>query len=663
LRRLSGTTLLYVCVAVLTVACAIWVIVVLAGGLDAVDTATVLGLLATAVALLLTIQYRRQDQLVVNDENLALAKQRIRDRVFEDQDTTRHGFVDKTRLFETEFELVDSPMQRYDGLPVISSITGIGAFFGTTENHRLLILGSRGSGKSVLVLQLVDQILQDRSRTIEAVPVPINASRWRSSSRFDSWLAEEISQEYQLPGPLSEGLVRRRQIIPVLDGLDELGRTPGDNEYARAQELIQALNEYTLGGRLSPLIASSRTDYYEGATAWDVDLTLDAVTVRVLPLTGTKVHNYIETNISDESWRPVLDALGGSEAPILASRFGEPLWLSLAINAGRKKLISPSALITSFGEDLEKTLLEAHLADLFRSMRFRALASYNSPDDLQRWFSNLASYLTRNESQHLVGDRVLSASGVVPHEIWPIAGVRRVRNTDFALSLLISAPGLVWIGFLLLDRSRWYLSVLIPFYGLYLAALARTSRKFWISPKFFVVRRLFGRSAVAQAILSTIGAVIALRIFDWTVAIVAAASIWVMSGLSIGISQTLVTPPRRTAGPDAPLLGERTISLVSGLAGGPALALVAWRTSCLIGLVLAIGYAGLVGLTVASAPWRRYVSFVACKGKVLPIRTLALLREGYESGLLRISGLEYQFRHVELQRQLTGTASLVDRGR
>ncbi len=652
MRRPSSGLLLVVATCAV-IGCGIWAVVLLLRGSGVADSAAVVGVLVALVALLTTLRYRMQDRLEPTDANLERVKALLRDRLLSGQDEVRARLVDKTRLFGTEVELVETPGRRLDDVPIIAGIAEMGRLLDSVPHHRLLILGDRGSGKSILALALADQILQDATIGIRAVPVMLNVSRWRAGTPLDSWMVDELGQEFQLATSLAEGLVRRREIIPVLDGLDELGAAPAGDRHTRARELIGYLNAYTRGGRPSPLVVTCRTDYYEGLAADGPASPLDATAYRVLPLTEGGVRDYLRGGLDAAIWQPVIAALDNSTAPLLASRFRQPLWLSLAIAGVSKRVVEPRSLLAQeIGHEFEESLMDAHLTDLLTSMRFRAVLRASRPDDLRRWFVGLAVYLTRNEAQVAVGDRILSPSGLVPHELWPFGGIRRVRNVDFALSLAVSAPGLAWLGDLLLPRSSWYLVLLLPFYAVYTAALVRTSRKYWIAPKFFVVRQLFGRSAVAQFGLAALGGVVATRIFDGVVGVVVAVSVWIMSGLSIGISQTLVMPPRRSSGPDAPLLGERSISFVAAAAGAPALGLIAWRTSGQVGLVLALIYALLVGLTVASAPWRRYVSFLLCRGRRAPLRTLALLRAGHRHGLLRVSGLEYQFRHVEFQHRL-----------
>ncbi|WP_435887807.1 hypothetical protein [Streptomyces chartreusis] len=50
---------------------------------------------------------------------------------------------------------------------------------------------------------------------------------------------------------------------------------------------------------------------------------------------------------------------------------------------------------------------------------------------------------------------------------------------------------------------------------------------------------------------------------------------------------------------------------------------------------------------------RRYLIFLCCTPRRLPWRLGAFLHWAYEAGLLRISGMAYQYRHRELQDWLT----------
>jgi predicted NACHT family NTPase len=101
---------------------------------------------------------------------------------------------------------------------------------------RLVVLGEPGSGKTVLVLRLVLDLLE-RRRSGEPVPVLVSAASWDPAvSGLYGWLAGQLALSYpSLAGTAEPGSVSRRfralidsgLIVPVLDGLDEIRPGPG----------------------------------------------------------------------------------------------------------------------------------------------------------------------------------------------------------------------------------------------------------------------------------------------------------------------------------------------------------------------------------------------------------------------------------------------------
>ena len=96
---------------------------------------------------------------------------------------------------------------------------------------RLVVLGEPGSGKTVLVLRLVLDLLE-RRRSGDPVPVLVSASSWNPTvSGVYDWLASQLALSYlSLAVTASTVSVSHRfralidsgLIVPVLDGLDEI---------------------------------------------------------------------------------------------------------------------------------------------------------------------------------------------------------------------------------------------------------------------------------------------------------------------------------------------------------------------------------------------------------------------------------------------------------
>ncbi|MET8290088.1 hypothetical protein ABZV80_33455 [Streptomyces sp. NPDC005132] len=121
-----------------------------------------------------------------------------------------------------------------------------------------------------------------------------------------------------------------------------------------------------------------------------------------------------------------------------------------------------------------------------------------------------------------------------------------------------------------------------------------------------------------------------------------------MPGLMEFLEDASPTDPRHPVRDD--LAFGLSIVFVIGLAGGLGLGL-SGGLSFGFGVGLAGGLAfGLYWLAEAG---RRYLVFLCCVRGRLPWRLGTLLNWAYEKGLLRISGVAYQFRHRELQDWIT----------
>jgi hypothetical protein len=126
----------------------------------------------------------------------------------------------------------------------------------------LLILGEPGAGKSTLLLHLA-QGLAERAEQEEARPLPVvlRLSSWAERRpALEDWLSEQMAFTYDVSRELSRQWVRDEQILPLLDGLDEM-------EGASRSACIDAINAYHREHLLVPLVICSRRAEYEDATA------------------------------------------------------------------------------------------------------------------------------------------------------------------------------------------------------------------------------------------------------------------------------------------------------------------------------------------------------------------------------------------------------------
>lgn len=148
----------------------------------------------------------------------------------------------------------------------------------------LLILGEPGSGKTTLLLELTRNLLE-RAEEDESqlMPLVFNLSSWAVRRQsLDDWLVEEMNTRYQVPRSLAQTWVASEQVLPLLDGLDEVAEDVCD-------ECVQAINAYHLKHGLIPLVVCSRKSRYIGLSS-RVEL---GTTATVLPLTLAQVDTYL----------------------------------------------------------------------------------------------------------------------------------------------------------------------------------------------------------------------------------------------------------------------------------------------------------------------------------------------------------------------------------
>lgn len=117
----------------------------------------------------------------------------------------------------------DTGVQRPSAVPKDADISQIVQLFDDFAGA-MLILGERGSGKTITLLELGRQLL-DRAQKNPSQPVPVifRLSTWAVEKQpLDEWLVQELERLYFVPPALGRYWVSRRAILPLLDGLDEV---------------------------------------------------------------------------------------------------------------------------------------------------------------------------------------------------------------------------------------------------------------------------------------------------------------------------------------------------------------------------------------------------------------------------------------------------------
>jgi hypothetical protein len=126
-------------------------------------------------------------------------------------------------------------------------------------DHALLILGAPGAGKTTLLLTLAQDLLIRAAQDPEhPIPVVFPLSSWAQQRRpLADWLVKALQELYDVPHKIGQPWVDQDQILPLLDGLDEVASEHRD-------ACVEAINTFRQDHGLLPLVVCSRAADYEG---------------------------------------------------------------------------------------------------------------------------------------------------------------------------------------------------------------------------------------------------------------------------------------------------------------------------------------------------------------------------------------------------------------
>jgi NACHT domain len=159
---------------------------------------------------------------------------------------------------------------------------------------KLLILGAPGAGKTTALLSLAEQLVYgaiSQPRTV--IPVIFELSTWQNDNQsIQAWL---IDQLYDLHGgnrksKLYEQWLERQVLLPLLDGLDELG-------LERQKKCTEKLNEFA--EHYPQLVVCCRVKEFE---AVDIKLRNLRGAVCLQSLSDSQIQHYLDTLKRPELW-------------------------------------------------------------------------------------------------------------------------------------------------------------------------------------------------------------------------------------------------------------------------------------------------------------------------------------------------------------------------
>ncbi len=198
------------------------------------------------------------------------------------------GLEEKSDAIPTRFPGVEEfPEQPGQILSEGTNVTNIFEEMGS--GRTLLILGEPGSGKTITLLKLAQSLIERSEENIsQPIPVVFNLSSWGQKQQpkqqpLEKWLIEELKDKYQVPKTWSELWLEQKQLILLLDGLDEV----------RAEQrnaCVQALNKFIETHNTVEMVVCSRVKDYEALTE---RLQLSSA-LCIKPLSSKQVYSFLD---------------------------------------------------------------------------------------------------------------------------------------------------------------------------------------------------------------------------------------------------------------------------------------------------------------------------------------------------------------------------------
>ncbi|GAA3726936.1 NACHT domain-containing protein [Streptomyces tremellae] len=561
----------------------------------------------------------------------------------------------------------------HEGAPP-TGLRDIAAHYRATVPARLVVTGAPGAGKTVLVLELLLALLEDRAEH-DPVPVRVSLAGWKPDTSLDELLVSHLVDAYDWPQRRAAYLVEQGLILPVLDGLDEMdasgddmtGRPgrggtsgPAAARLWRTRSALRALNEHGRGLRAGPVILTCRSEHYDALAP--ADRLSHATRIAIDPVTPSEALRYLTDRYGGDSrWSPLLGRLGSHPAGTLATSLSTPWRLCLTATVYHRAGDPAELLGLPTAHALDRHLLRGLIP---ASHRLHPYPDGCTPEQTHRRLALIARHLGGSVDIRLT-------------ELWPIGGRRLVLLSEYALFAVFLSCVAALLN-LAVGWSREGLSLAAVYAGCMPPAVllfnhfnsrpARTNWRALVAPA--------ARARLRTVLLNTAALALLAAAVDTDVAVY----LVLPGGCSVALfawttqafhrrAQPITSDrdpdasprgPGRFAGADlgAAMVAGITWGTAMGLATGGLTAFAAVRSGSpphagLTFLVTVVGWCAPIFLVECDAT-RRYAAFALCARArgLLPLRPGRFLACAYDAGLLRKSGNAYQFRHRELQQWL-----------
>lgn len=235
------------------------------------------------------------------------------------------------------------------------------------HNGRLLIIGTAGTGKTTLLLQLAISLLK---REKEVIPIIINIATWQPRFKsINDWFIELLPQMGFSKG-LVKLLLNQSSILPLFDGLDELPQE-------QRQPCLEAIGNYGSANKQRYVICSRPMEYSQ---------TVDAPVycqIEVQPLTLIQIKTQLQSKGTPEA-SGILNAI--QKDKYLREVISVPFYLNTV-----QLLFSTMKIWEEFG--FKANSVKGRQQEIIETFTNNAIHNLekHKPNDAKRWLSFLAN--------------------------------------------------------------------------------------------------------------------------------------------------------------------------------------------------------------------------------------------------------------------------------
>ena len=202
--------------------------------------------------------------------------------------------------------------------PISSSKQTYEIFKRNDIQGRLLILGEPGSGKTTELLTLAERLIKQAiESTDNPIPVIFELSTWQPGMPISVWIGAQLREKYRISESVTKRLIQGCYLLPLLDGLDELG-------LQHQISCIAAIDKFLIEHPILPLVVCCRREEYEQGEG-QIERLNGAI--YLLPVRPEQIFDYLRELNRASLWRKI------QAEPELLFLAQSPLFLTMLIVA------------------------------------------------------------------------------------------------------------------------------------------------------------------------------------------------------------------------------------------------------------------------------------------------------------------------------------------